>query len=149
MSRSPTKSSPRKTRWNFSSKQKHRPDFADVQWFQPCIRLTASPAGNQSNYVARSFIYTARGLTLLTQAQHTEEALYRGGQVYVPRGINTNDVNPRPISAEIPVNALIGCFSADNRHLFANAWDHPQELFQGVIVCLPTTPHRRSEAGRS
>lgn len=28
----------------------------------------------------------------------------QGGQVYVPSGINTNDVNPRPLSAFKPVN---------------------------------------------
>jgi hypothetical protein len=115
-------------------------EFVDVQWFQPCIRLDRFTGGNQSNYVAKSFIYTSRGLTMLDQAQHTEEARYRGGQVYVPKGVNTNDVNPRPLSADVPVNALIGCFSADNQYLFANAWNHTQELFQGVIVCLHNDP---------
>jgi hypothetical protein len=58
----------------------------------------------------------------------------------VPAGINTNDVNPRPLSPDVPVNNLIGCFSADQRWLLATAWDQTQELFQGVIVCLHADP---------
>ena len=58
----------------------------------------------------------------------------------MPEGINLNDVNPRPISLDRPINGLIGCFSADERYLLAMAWDQTQELFQGVIVCLHTDP---------
>jgi hypothetical protein len=58
----------------------------------------------------------------------------------VPRGINLEDVNPRPISPEQPVNGLIGCYSEDGKTLLAMAWDHTQELFQGVIVCLHNDP---------
>jgi hypothetical protein len=49
-------------------------------------------------------------------------------------------VNPRPLSLDRPVNNLIGCFSADGKYLLANAWDKPQELFQGVIVCIHNDP---------
>ena len=38
----------------------------------------------------------------------SEEARYRGGQVYVPEGIDRADVNPRPLSPDVPVNGLIG-----------------------------------------
>ena len=72
--------------------------------------------------------------------RNLEEAVYRGGQVYVPKGINLDDVNPRPISLDQPVNGLIGCVSADDRYLLAMAWDQTQELFQGVIVCLHNDP---------
>jgi hypothetical protein len=115
--------------------------FADVQWFQPCMRVDRFTGGNQSNYIAQSFIFTGRGLTMLDRTRRTEEAIYRGGQVYVPEGINRADVNPRPISLDQPANGLIGCFSADNRYLLAMAWDHTQELFQGVIVCIHSDPH--------
>ena len=114
--------------------------FADVQWFQPCLRVDRFTARNQSNYIDKSFIFTDRGLTTLDKTHRTEEAIYHGGQVYVPKGINLDDVNPRPISPDQPVNDLIGCFSADDRHLLAMAWDKTQELFQGVIVCLHNDP---------
>src|SRR5439155_24412992 len=111
-------------------------ELVDVQWFQPCIRVDRFTGGNQSNYIGKSFIFTGPGLARLDKTRRTEEAIYRGGQVYVPEGINLDDVNPRPISPDQPVNDLIGCFSRDNKYLLAMAWDKTQELFQGVIVCL-------------
>ncbi len=36
----------------------------------------------------------------------------------------------------MPSNGLIGCFSADDKLIFATAWEPYQELFQGVIRCL-------------
>jgi hypothetical protein len=112
----------------------------DVQWFQPCLRVDRFSGRTQSNYIERCFIFTKDGLTTLDHTRRTEEARYRGGQVYVPAGINTNDVNPRPLSPDAPVNHLIGCFSADGRQLLAMAWDQTQELFQGVIVCIHSDP---------
>src|SRR2546425_4475160 len=97
-------------------------EFVDVQWFQPCMRVDRFTGGNQSNYINKSFIFTDRGLTLLDKTRRTEEAIYRGGQVYVPKGIDLEDVNPRPISPDQPVNGLIGCVSADDRDLLAMAW---------------------------
>ena len=113
---------------------------ADVLWFQPCMRVGRFTGLNQSNYIERSFIFTSSGLTLLNKTRRIEEALYRGGQVYVPPGINLEDVNPRPISPDQPANGLIGCFSEDGKSLLAMAWDHTQELFQGVIICLHNDP---------
>jgi len=113
---------------------------AEVQWFQPCMRVGGFTGLTQSNYIQRSFIFTTNGLAMLDKVPRAEEALYHGGQVYVPRGINLEDVNPRPISPMPPVNGLIGCFSADGTSLLAMAWDQTQELFQGVIVCLHNDP---------
>jgi hypothetical protein len=112
----------------------------DVEWFQPCIRVDRFTGLTQSNYMARCFIFTERGLTTLDKTRRTEEARYHGGQVYVPKGIDAKDVNPRPISPDVPINNLIGCFSSDGQHLLANAWDQTQELFQGVIVCVHSDP---------
>jgi len=114
--------------------------FADVQWFQPCMRVDRFTQRNQTNYIDKSFIFTGRGLTTLDKTRRTEEAVYPGGQVYVPKRINPDDVNPRPISLDQPVNGLIGCFSRDDKYLLAMAWDKTQELFQGVIVCLHNDP---------
>jgi hypothetical protein len=94
----------------------------DADWFQPCIRVDKFTGRKQEDYLSRSFIFTAAGLTTLDKTRRTEEALYKGGQVYVPAGINPADVNPRPRSPDQPVNGLIGCFSGDNRYLMATAW---------------------------
>src|SRR5688572_26381286 len=107
-------------------------ESTDVQWFQPCTRLDRFTGLKQTNYIEKSFIFTADSLQLLSKLPRTEEAIYRGGQVYVPQGIPLADVNPRPISTFKPANNLIGCFSADGNKLFATAWNQTQELFQGV-----------------
>ena len=74
------------------------------------------------------------------QTHRATKARYTPGQVYVPAGIELDDVNPRPISKTQPVNGLVGCFSADEKMILATAWDHTQELFQGVIICLHSDP---------
>ena len=47
-----------------------------------------------------------------------------------------SDLNPRPLSKLAPDNGLIGCFSGDEKLIFATAWEPYQELFQGVARCL-------------
>ena len=113
----------------------------DLQWFQPaCIRVEKFTGCVQSNYTAKSFIFTERGLTTLDRARRTEDALYRGGQVYVMPGVELRDANPRPLSLDRPSNGLIGCFSADGKQLLATASDSTHELFEGVYVCLHSDP---------
>ena len=114
---------------------------SEIEWFQPaCIGVERFTGRNQSNYTARSFIFTDRGLTTLDKTRRTEEAIYRGGQVYVPKGINLADANPRPICLDSPTNGLIGCFSADDQYILATAFDATHELFEGVYVCLHSDP---------
>lgn len=110
--------------------------FVDVDWAQPCMRVGAFTGLKQDDYFKRCFIFTDRGLTLMTDTKRATQARYTPGQVYVPAGINRNDVNPRPLSPEVPTNGLVGAFSYDNRKILAVAWDQTQELFQGVIVCI-------------
>jgi hypothetical protein len=112
----------------------------DVDWFQPCIRIDKFTNRKQEDYLSRCFIFTNSGLTTLDKTRRTEESVYKGGQIYVPAGINLNDVNPRPLSPDQPVNGLIGCFSDDNKYLMATAWDNYQELFQGIFVCIHSDP---------
>jgi hypothetical protein len=115
---------------------------AEIDWFQPaCIRLAKFTGRKQHDYIQRSFMFTDKGLTFLDKIPRAEEAVYRGGQVYVPEGIKLEDVNPRPISSIKPANGLIGCVSADDQYLLATASSHTHELFQGVIVCLHSDPH--------
>jgi hypothetical protein len=113
----------------------------DLQWFQPaCIRVEKFTGCTQSDYTAKAFIFTDRGLTTLDQTRRIKDALYRGGQVYVMPGVSTNDANPRPVSHDRPTNGLIGCFSADGKQLLATASDSTHELFEGVYVCLHSDP---------
>jgi hypothetical protein len=113
----------------------------DIQWFQPaCIRVEKFTGAVQSNYTAKSFIFTERGLTTLDRTRRTDEALYRGGQVYVMPGIDEKDSNPRPLCLDHPTNGLIGCFSADGKQLLATTSDKTHELFEGVYVCLHSDP---------
>ena len=120
----------------------HGKEKVDIDWFQPaCIRVDRFTGAVQSNYTAKAFIFTRSGLTRLQETRRTEEAIYRGGQVYVPKGVDLADVNPRPISLDQPMNGLIGCFSQDNKFLLATASDQTHELFEGVYVCLHSDPH--------
>jgi hypothetical protein len=112
----------------------------DVDWFQPCIRVNGFTNREQDDYIARCFIFTDSGLTTLDKTRRTHQGLYKGGQTYIPAGINLNDVNPRSVSPDQPVNGLIGCFSDNNKYLMATAWDHYQELFQGIFVCIHSDP---------
>jgi hypothetical protein len=110
--------------------------YIDAQWVQPCIRVGPFTGCNQKTYVPRSFIFIDGKRTFLDQARRTEEAYYKGGQVYMPAHIERKDCNPRPHSPDIPSNRLIGCVSQDNEWLMATAWEPTQELFQGVIICI-------------
>jgi hypothetical protein len=113
---------------------------SDVDWFQPCIRVDKFTKRKQDDYIPRCFIFTEAGLTTLDKTRRTEEGFYKGGQTYIPPGIDLADVNPRPISPDQPANGLIGCFSDDDKYIIATAWDRYQELFQGVIVCIHSDP---------
>lgn len=108
----------------------------DIAWAQPCMRVDRFTGKGKEDYIANCFIFTEDGPVMLDKTQRTENAIYKGGQVYVPNGINRKDVNPRPLSPDVPANHLIGCISADGKWLVATAWDHTQELFQGIITCI-------------
>ncbi len=108
----------------------------DIEWGQPCVRVQKFTGLTQEAYIRKCFLFTEHGRTMLDRTRRTEEALYRGGQVYVPKGVDPADVNPRALSPDVPVNGLIGCFSGNGQYLLATAWEPTQELFQGVIVCI-------------
>ncbi len=119
----------------------HGTDVWDAQWFQPaCIRVADFTGRGQQDYASRSFVFTESGLTTLDRMQRTTNALYLGGQVYLPPDIRPEDANPRPLARRRVTNGLIGCFSADDRWLLATASDRTFELFEGVYVCLHSDP---------
>ena len=54
--------------------------------------------------------------------------------------MSLDDVDPRPLSPDVPINSLIGCFSAQEEVLLATAWTEVQELFQGIFICIHADP---------
>ena len=118
---------------------------SEAHWAQPCVRLgefTGSEHGNDlskgdiEDYVPQCFIFVEGKLTRMPTPQWATNARYIPGQVWCPKDVPRTDVNPRPLSPLVPSNGLIGCFSGDEKLLFATAWEPYQELFQGVARCL-------------
>jgi hypothetical protein len=109
---------------------------SQADWAQPCIRLDKFTGRKQNDYLEKSFIFLDGKLARMPTPRWATKARYTPGQTWAPKGINRNDVNPRPLSDDVPSNGLIGCFSADESMLLAVAFEPYQELFQGVIVCL-------------
>jgi hypothetical protein len=109
---------------------------SDAQWAQPCIRVDKFTGHGQADYLPFCFIYLDGKQTALPTKPWAEKARYTPGQVYCPIGVSRDDVNPRPLSALVPSNGLIGCYSSDRKQILATAWEPYQELFQGVGVCV-------------
>jgi hypothetical protein len=107
-----------------------------AHWAQPCMRVDAFTGGTQQSYLSKSFVFYDHKLTRMPTRNWATKARYIPGQVWVPEGVDRNDVNPRPLSSVVPSNGLIGCFSKDESAIVAMAWEPYQELFQGVVVCL-------------
>ena len=115
---------------------------SDAHWAQPCVRLSAftgmdeKTASNATDYLPKCFIFLDGKLARLPTRDWATQARYTPGQVWCPRGVPRTDVNPRPLSPLVPTNGLVGCFSADEKMIYASAWEPYQELFQGVVRCL-------------
>ncbi len=116
---------------------------SDVDWAQPCIRVDQFTGCSTEDsrklfppYIRQCFLFLDGKLTRLPTEPWGREARYTPGQVYVPKGVGRNDVNPRPLSELVPSSGLCGCFSADGKQVMAVAWEPYQEIFQGVITCI-------------
>jgi hypothetical protein len=123
----------------------HNPTATESQahWAQPCVRVDKFTGCSRDDaralvpaYARKCFIFLDGKLTRLPTQPWADKARYTPGQVYCPRHVDRNDVNPRPLSPLVPSNGLTGCFSADERTILAMAWEPYQELFQGVIACI-------------
>jgi hypothetical protein len=109
---------------------------SEAHWAQPCIRVGTFTRRGQKDYVPSCFVFLDGRLTRLPTRPWADQARYVPGQVYCPKGVDRNDVNPRPLSSLVPSNGLIGCFSGDGKMILATAWEPYQELFQGVATCI-------------
>jgi hypothetical protein len=118
---------------------------SEAHWAQPCVRLgpftgftsaDRGPNGAPEDYLPSCFIFLDGKLERMPTAAWAKEARYTPGQVWCPKHVPRTDVNPRPLSQLVPSSGLIGCFSADDKLIFATVWEPYQELFQGVARCL-------------
>lgn len=116
---------------------------SEAHWAQPCIRVgafTDCPTDDNRTlipkYARQCFLFLDGKLERLPTMPWASKARYIPGQVYCPKNVDRNDVNPRPLSKLVPSNGLCGCFSGDGKHMMAVAWEPYQEIFQGVITCI-------------
>ena len=116
---------------------------SEVDWGQPCVRVDRFTGTTRRDarelypaYIRKSFLFIDGKQARMPTKPWATKARYTPGQVYCPRGVDRNDVNPRPLSPLIPSNPLVGCYSADQRQIMAIAFVPCQEIFQGVISCL-------------
>lgn len=109
---------------------------SEIHWAQPCLRVDKFTGRDQKTYLEKCFVFLDGKLERLPTRDWATQARYVPGQVWAPKGVNRDDVNPRPLSKLVPSNGLIGCYSADDSMLLATAFEPYQELFQGVIVCV-------------
>jgi hypothetical protein len=115
---------------------------SEVQWAQPCVRLGdftgfgSAQTTNDYAYLPKCFVFLDGQLKRMPFEPWSTEARYVPGQVWRAPKVSAADVNPRPLSQRVPVHGLIGCYSGDDKRIFATAWEPYQELFQGVARCL-------------
>ncbi|MBW3597102.1 MAG: hypothetical protein KY475_07485 [Planctomycetes bacterium] len=116
---------------------------SEAHWAQPCIRVDEfTGCGKEDartlvpDYARKCFLFIDGELARLPTEPWATEARYTPGQVYCPKPVDRDDVNPRPLSTLVPSNGLCGCFSADDRLIMAVAFEPYQEIFQGVIACI-------------
>ena len=118
---------------------------SEAHWAQPCIRVDkftgtgtnrADARSLVPQYARKCFLFLDGQLHRLPTEPWAEKARYVPGQVYAAKGVDRNDVNPRPLSSLVPSSGLCGCFSGDEKQIMAVAWEPYQEIFQGVISCI-------------
>lgn len=112
-----------------------------AHWAQVCPRLGRftgfdDTGPDLNDYLPKCFIVLDGAITRLPTSPWATKARYTPGQVWRPRHVPPDDVNPRPLNPRPAELGLIGCFSADERTIWATAWEPYQELFQGVARCL-------------
>jgi hypothetical protein len=115
---------------------------SEAHWAQPCVRLgpftgfTRPGIPSPEDYLEKCFVFLDGQLERMPTREWATRARYTPGQVWRPKQVPAEDVNPRPLNPLHPSNGLIGCFSSDETLVFATAWEPYQELFQGVARCL-------------
>ena len=96
---------------------------SQADWAQPCLRVDQFTGRNQQTYLEKGFVFYDGRLTRMPTSDWATKARYVPGQVWAPRHVNRNDVNPRPLNETVPSNGLIGCFSEDESMILATAFE--------------------------
>ena len=116
---------------------------SEAHWAQPCMRVDRFTGCDKKDarelvptYARQCFLFVDGKPLRLPTAPWADKARYIPGQVYCPKHVDRNDVNPRPLSSLVPSSGLCGCFSADKKMILAVAWEPYQEVFQGVVACM-------------
>ncbi len=115
---------------------------SEAHWAQACPRLGDFTGFNDpkskdlDDYLPKCFLFLDGKLERMPTRDWAKTARYIPGQVWCPTNVPRTDVNPRPLSPLVPSNGLLGCFSGDDKLIWATAWEPYQELFQGVARCL-------------
>ena len=115
---------------------------SEAHWAQPCVRLGdftgfgAAQTKDDYAYLPKCFVFLDGKLARMPTRVWATKARYVSGQEWCPANVPRTDVNPRPLNPQVPSNGLIGCFSGDEKLIWATAWEPYQELFQGVGRCL-------------
>ena len=113
---------------------------SEAHWAQPCIRVGPftgfEHAADPYDYIRNCFVFLAGDVAHMPTEPWATSARYTPGQVWCPPHVPREDVNPRPLSSQVPSNGLIGCVSADGKAILATAWEPYHDLFQGVIQCI-------------
>jgi hypothetical protein len=115
---------------------------SEAHWAQACPRLhdftgfTDTKNPDLEDYLPKCFVFINGKLERMPTPGWETRARMTPGQVWRPQHVPKDDVNPRPVNKFPPSNGLIGCFSKDEKMVWATAWEPYQELFQGVVRCL-------------
>lgn len=115
---------------------------SEIHWAQPCVQVGdftgkgAADTEDKYAYMKDSFIFLNGKPAFMPTENWAMKARYIPGQVWCPKHVPRTDVNPRPLSENIPSNGLIGCINREKGMVLGIAFEPYQELFQGVIRCL-------------
>ena len=117
-------------------------ETSKIHWAQPCVQVGdftgkgKSQTDDKYAYIKDSFIFLNGKAAFMPTENWAMKARYIPGQVWCPKHVPRTDVNPRPLSDNIPSNGLIGCINREKGMVLGIAFEPYQELFQGVIRCL-------------
>ena len=128
---------------NFAISAKNTSDKAsEIHWAQPCVQVGNFTGKGKAQtedkyaYIKDSFIFLEGKAEYMPSKNWAMKARYIPGQVWCPKHVPRTDVNPRPLSDQVPSNGLIGCVNREEGMVLGIAFEPYQELFQGVIRCL-------------
>ncbi len=114
--------------------------LSQAHWAQACVWVGTFTGfedhPDTQAYKEKCFIFLDGKQSFMPTKNWAMKARYTPGQVWCPEGVPRDDVNPRPLSNQVPSNGLIGAVSKDKTQVLATAWEPYQELFQGVIKCI-------------